>query len=104
MPIVLDADALNHLVGALDRVADSRGPVVMTPHPGEAARLLGTSAGEVERDRVAAVRALAERTRAVVVLKGARHAGVRRRGGGRLRRRSTRAGARPWPPPARATS
>jgi NAD(P)H-hydrate epimerase len=71
LPVVLDADALNHLVGALDRVADSRGPVVMTPHPGEAARLLGITAGEIERDRVAAVRALAERARAVVVLKGA---------------------------------
>ena len=71
LPLVLDADALNHVVGALERVADSRGPVVMTPHPGEAARLLGTTAGEIERDRVGAVRALAERARAVVVLKGA---------------------------------
>ena len=70
-PIVLDADALNHLGSDLERVAASRGPVVMTPHPGEAARLLATTTAEIERDRVAAVRALAERSRAVVLLKGA---------------------------------
>ena len=67
----LDADALNHLAGDPGLVAAARGPVVLTPHPGEAARLLATTAAEVEADRVAAVRALAEVTRAVVVLKGA---------------------------------
>jgi hydroxyethylthiazole kinase-like uncharacterized protein yjeF len=70
-PLVLDADALNHLAGEAARIAAARAPVVITPHPGEAARLLGSSAGEVEKDRVAAARALAELTRAVVVLKGA---------------------------------
>jgi hydroxyethylthiazole kinase-like uncharacterized protein yjeF len=70
-PIVLDADALNHLAGQLERVAASRGKVVLTPHPGEAARLLGVGTAEIERDRVAAVRALAEASRAVVLLKGA---------------------------------
>lgn len=71
VPMVLDADALNHLAGEAAAIASARVPVVITPHPGEAARLLGTSAGEVEADRVAAARALAELTRAVVVLKGA---------------------------------
>ena len=71
VPLVLDADALNHLAGDAALVASARAPVVLTPHPGEAARLLGTSAAEVEADRVAAARALAELTRAVVVLKGA---------------------------------
>jgi ADP-dependent NAD(P)H-hydrate dehydratase / NAD(P)H-hydrate epimerase len=70
VPMVLDADALNHVAGELDRIADSRAPVVLTPHPGEAARLLGTSSADIERDRVAAVRELAERSRAVAVLKG----------------------------------
>jgi hydroxyethylthiazole kinase-like uncharacterized protein yjeF len=56
------------------RVAEAlaSGPVVITPHPGEAARLLGAAVPDVERDRLAAARALAARTRAVVVLKGAR--------------------------------
>ncbi|HEU5056874.1 MAG TPA: NAD(P)H-hydrate dehydratase [Kofleriaceae bacterium] len=71
VPMVLDADALNHLAGDAQLIASARAPVVITPHPGEAARLLRTSAAEVEGDRVAAARALAELTRAVVVLKGA---------------------------------
>ncbi len=74
VPVVLDADALNQLValGGLARVATASAPVVLTPHPGEAARLLDTTVAEVERDRLAAVRRLAAVSRAVVVLKGAR--------------------------------
>src|SRR6185437_13221975 len=44
---------------------------VLTPHPGEAARLLGTTTSEIQADRFAAVRALAQKYRAMVVLKGA---------------------------------
>ncbi|WP_428264511.1 NAD(P)H-hydrate dehydratase [Haliangium sp.] len=72
VPMVLDADALNHIGTHLDHVAAARAPVIMTPHPGEAARLLGTSAAEVEKDRVGAARTLAARSDAIVVLKGAR--------------------------------
>lgn len=69
-PIVLDADALNVVAPVAVPLA-SQAPVVMTPHPGEAARLLETSTGDVEADRRAAVAALAQRSGAVVVLKGA---------------------------------
>jgi ADP-dependent NAD(P)H-hydrate dehydratase / NAD(P)H-hydrate epimerase len=69
---VLDADALNLVAGITEAVAKANGPIVLTPHPGEAARLLGTTVADVEGDRLAAARALAARTRAVVVLKGAR--------------------------------
>jgi ADP-dependent NAD(P)H-hydrate dehydratase / NAD(P)H-hydrate epimerase len=65
-PLVLDADGLNLL-------ADSpmqRGDWILTPHPGEAARLLGIEVPEVQADRFAAVRELAERFGATVVLKG----------------------------------
>jgi NAD(P)H-hydrate epimerase len=72
IPAVLDADALNLTAGNLDAVRTAAGPVVLTPHPGEAARLLGTTAAEIEADRLAAARALATRAHAVVVLKGAR--------------------------------
>jgi len=72
LPAVLDADALNLLAPAPAAIAGAAGPVVITPHPGEAARLLGGAVPDVERDRLAAARALAARTRAVVVLKGAR--------------------------------
>jgi NAD(P)H-hydrate epimerase len=71
-PLVLDADGLNHVAGHLELVLSSAPPVVMTPHPGEAARLLGCTSAEIEADRIGAVRRLAERSRAVVVLKGAR--------------------------------
>ena len=72
MPAVLDADALHLVADRPDAVAGSPGPVVLTPHPGEAGRLLGIGAAAVEADRLAAARALAARFRAVVVLKGAR--------------------------------
>ncbi len=68
-PMVIDADGLNH---AARRPKLLRGDDrVITPHPGEAGRLLGTSAAEVQRDRAGAAQALAERTGATVVLKGA---------------------------------
>jgi len=70
-PLVLDADALNALVGDADPLGYRTGPLVLTPHPGEAARLLGTDAGSVQADRVAAAVALT-RGRHVCVLKGSR--------------------------------
>ncbi|GAB4533901.1 MAG: NAD(P)H-hydrate dehydratase [Haliangiales bacterium] len=72
IPMVLDADALNHIGTQLDLVAAARAPVIMTPHPGEAARLLGSTSAEVQKDRVGAARAIAARSDAIVVLKGAR--------------------------------
>lgn len=72
IPMVLDADALNHVGTSLDSVRRARAPVIMTPHPGEAARLLGTSPADIEADRLASVRRLADSTEAVIVLKGAR--------------------------------
>ncbi|SEJ37008.1 NAD(P)H-hydrate dehydratase [Frateuria terrea] len=69
LPLVLDADGLNLLATETRRFDDAR-QVVLTPHPGEAARLLGCSVDDVERDRFAAVRALAQRFGAVAVLKG----------------------------------
>jgi NAD(P)H-hydrate epimerase len=72
VPAVLDADALNLVAGIVEAVAKAAGPVVMTPHPGEAARLLGTTVAAIEADRLAAARALAAKSHAIVVLKGAR--------------------------------
>jgi NAD(P)H-hydrate epimerase len=72
LPAVLDADALNMIADDPAVLAAAAGPIVITPHPGEAARLLGTTAKAVEADRLAAARALATKTHAVVVLKGAR--------------------------------
>jgi ADP-dependent NAD(P)H-hydrate dehydratase / NAD(P)H-hydrate epimerase len=68
-PLVIDADALVHLEQTNSPMPEG---VVLTPHPAEAARLLGSTVQEVQRDRVAAARALAIRYRAVIVLKGQR--------------------------------
>lgn len=67
-PTVLDADGLN-LLAATPCALPAQ--VVLTPHPGEAARLLGTDAAGIAQDRYAAARELARRFHAVVVLKGA---------------------------------
>jgi NAD(P)H-hydrate epimerase len=67
LPLVVDADALNLLA----ENPSTRGNWIITPHPGEAARLLSTTVLEVQADRYAAVRNLAERYQAVGVLKGA---------------------------------
>ncbi|PNB76050.1 bifunctional ADP-dependent NAD(P)H-hydrate dehydratase/NAD(P)H-hydrate epimerase [Pseudomonas sp. GW456-E7] len=68
LPQVWDADALNLL--AEERVSLPR-DCVITPHPGEAARLLGMSTAQVQADRPAAAHALSKKYSAVVVLKGA---------------------------------
>ena len=70
-PLVLDADGLNAFAGAPEALAGSQ-PRVLTPHPGEASRLLGCSTQAVQADRAAAARTLAVRTQSTVVLKGAR--------------------------------
>jgi NAD(P)H-hydrate epimerase len=67
-PMVLDADGLT-LLAAADLQVES--PTVITPHSGEAALLLGCTASEIQADRVAASRALAERISGVAILKGA---------------------------------
>lgn len=65
--VLVDADALTLLAGA-----DFRNPLaVLTPHPGEAARLLACTSAQIQADRLRAVRALAALTSATVVLKGA---------------------------------
>jgi len=71
VPVVLDADGLNVLADdARSVLGRSSAPVLLTPHPGEAARLLGTTAREVQADRQAAAAALADWSE-VAVLKGA---------------------------------
>ncbi|MET0284848.1 MAG: NAD(P)H-hydrate dehydratase [Polyangiales bacterium] len=71
VPSVLDADALTALGGDLEQLRNAVAPRVLTPHPGEASRLLGRSTAAVQADRYGAVRELAERSGQVVVLKGA---------------------------------
>lgn len=73
-PLLLDADALNLIAAdpALrEQVRTRTAPTVLTPHPGEAGRLLGMSSQAVQLDRLGSVVRLSESFRAVAVLKGA---------------------------------
>jgi hydroxyethylthiazole kinase-like uncharacterized protein yjeF len=73
VPLVVDADALNMLAAdtALQTALAQRdAPALLTPHPLEAARLLGCSAADVQSDRLHAARTLARRLRSITILKG----------------------------------
>ncbi|MBS3804035.1 MAG: NAD(P)H-hydrate dehydratase [Oleiphilaceae bacterium] len=69
-PRVLDADAINLLAEA-EQVPGKTAQQVVTPHPGEAARLLGCSVPDIESDRLAAAQSIQEKFGGVVLLKGA---------------------------------
>ena len=73
LPMIIDADGLNALaedIAILDRKKSAE--IILTPHPGEMARLLGTSIPDVEADRVDVAREFASRTGVYLILKGAR--------------------------------
>jgi NAD(P)H-hydrate epimerase len=74
IPVVMDADAVNALAGDLSplRNRPEGSPLILTPHPGEMARLCGCTAAEVERDRIGFARNFARDNRLWLVLKGAR--------------------------------
>ena len=70
-PLLLDADGLNALAeSGLEGLAGRDHPTVLTPHAGELGRLLGRPSAEVEAHRLAAAREAAQRSGAIVVLKG----------------------------------
>ena len=70
-PVILDADGINAFVGHIDRLKTAC-PLILTPHPGEMARLMNTSADEVQKNRMEYARRLSEEIGAVIVLKGHR--------------------------------
>lgn len=70
-PMVVDADALTALAGHLDLLPRAAAPRCLTPHPGEMARMVGTTVAEVEHDRIGAAREFATGRRVFLALKGA---------------------------------
>ncbi len=72
LPLVVDADALNALSEQPELLHEIHTPCILTPHPGEMARLVGCSTKTVQADRVAVAQALAQEMHKVVVLKGFR--------------------------------
>jgi NAD(P)H-hydrate epimerase len=70
-PTVLDADALFAVCGYQTLLKEFSAPLVITPHPGEFAKLLGVNINEVQKDRLTAAEEFAKKWNVVVVLKGA---------------------------------
>ncbi len=71
-PIVLDADGINALEGGLDPLRERKARTVITPHPGEMARLMGKDVGSIQSNREDMAKGLAEVAGVVVCLKGHR--------------------------------
>jgi len=71
-PLILDADALNAFQGSTERLTGYGRSVILTPHPGEMARLLNSTAEEVQKDRLGLARSFASEHHVIVVLKGHR--------------------------------
>lgn len=71
LPVIIDAGALSSIGSRTDIFKGAKAKVIITPHPGEAARLLGVSTDDVQADRVNSALRLADVTGATVVLKGA---------------------------------
>jgi ADP-dependent NAD(P)H-hydrate dehydratase / NAD(P)H-hydrate epimerase len=70
--IVIDADGLNAFEGAAKELSGKNRPLVITPHPGEMARLTGTAVASVQKDRLTVARNFAREHQCIVVLKGYR--------------------------------
>ena len=71
LPTLVDADGLNNMASIENWPQRTRGPLVLTPHPGEMGTLTGLPTAEIQKDRVAVVREYAARWNVTLVLKGA---------------------------------
>jgi NAD(P)H-hydrate epimerase len=72
LPVVIDADGLNHLASRLDLFEDTSAPRILTPHPGEMARLVGTSTKAVQEHRLEIAQEFVQKYGVYLILKGAR--------------------------------
>lgn len=70
-PIILDADGINSITMRISILKDIKAPIVLTPHPGEMARLISKTAAEVQEDRIGIAKRFAEENHVILVLKGA---------------------------------
>ncbi len=72
VPLVIDADGINCLADRVELLKRKKAPLVLSPHPGEMARLVGGSVEEIQEDRVGISREFAKKSGVCLVLKGAR--------------------------------
>ncbi|MBW2606545.1 MAG: NAD(P)H-hydrate dehydratase [Deltaproteobacteria bacterium] len=70
--IVIDADGLNNIAGSTEILKKAKAPLILTPHPGEMARLMDLTTGTVKKDRITCSRKFAENFNVHIVLKGAK--------------------------------
>ncbi len=70
-PVILDADGINCLSRCINMIKDVKVPTVLTPHPGEMARLISKTPAEIQKNRITFARAFAKEYHTVLVLKGA---------------------------------
>ena len=70
-PIILDADSINAVAPFIDILRDKKAPIVVTPHPGEMARLIGESTQYVQQNRIETAKAFSSEYDVITVLKGA---------------------------------
>jgi ADP-dependent NAD(P)H-hydrate dehydratase / NAD(P)H-hydrate epimerase len=70
LPLIIDADGLNNIADSLEVLEQATGPLVLTPHPGEMARLNGQSTQEIQKDRLQVARDWVQRYATYLVLKG----------------------------------
>jgi ADP-dependent NAD(P)H-hydrate dehydratase / NAD(P)H-hydrate epimerase len=71
IPLVIDADGLNALIGSVGLLRRIKTSIIMTPHPGEMGRLIGLSSADVQKDRIGIASGFAVQHNVVLVLKGA---------------------------------
>ena len=71
IPMVIDADGLNCIANDPDILDTVKAPVILTPHPGEMARLTGKTTADIQQNRMKTARNFAERHKVILVLKGA---------------------------------
>ncbi len=72
IPLIIDADGLNNIAAKKELLKARTAPTIITPHPGEMARLTGTTAGVVNADRLNCAKSFAKEFNCITVLKGAR--------------------------------
>lgn len=69
-PLIIDADGINAITDSIDILKESKVPIILTPHPGEMARLCKTSSAEIESNRIKYAKDFAVEYGCIVVLKG----------------------------------
>lgn len=72
VPVIADADAINLIATNKNIIKKTKAPLILTPHPGEMARLMDMSTKQVQEDRISVASSFARKYRCIVVLKGAR--------------------------------